>query len=156
LIRPDWTFEINNLFGPTRFGLAAPDGWYLKSVTIDGVNAADEPFTFDSITSNRSNVEVVVSNGAASVSGRVVNDRKEVLSDYSVIVFPTDSHRWYDRSRYMKLARSSQDGGFTVAGLPPGDYLVAAVDSIAGDVGFGDWQNPDVLVRLTPSARRSR
>ena len=40
----DWTFRINGLSGPTRFGLArAPQGWWLKEVRIGGRNAAYEP-----------------------------------------------------------------------------------------------------------------
>ena len=153
-IRPDWTFELSSVFGPTRLALSAPDEWYLKSVTVDGIDAAEEPFTFDATGSSRSNMEVVISGGAASVSGRVLDDRKQSVSDYSVIVFSADPQRWYYRSQHVKLARSGLDGTFKVAGLPPGEYWIAAVDFVAGDVEFGEWQNPDVLIGLTSSAQR--
>ena len=69
--RDDWTFEITNLTGPSRISASAPDGWWLKSVTIDGTNAADDPFTFGTRERTRTDVEVVFSSDAASVTGRV-------------------------------------------------------------------------------------
>jgi protocatechuate 3,4-dioxygenase beta subunit len=153
-IKDDWTFEMSNLIGPSRLSVSAPDGWWLKSATVDGLNAADEPVTFGTAEQSRGNVEIVLSSRSATLSGRVRDGRDPPVTDYSVIVFATDSQRWYDRSRYLKLARPSQDGRFDVSGLPPGEYWVAAVDAIAGDTGYGEWQNPDVLNGLTPGARR--
>jgi hypothetical protein len=54
----------------------------------------------------------------------------------------------------MKFARARGDGSFRVAGLPSGDYLVAAVDRIDGTADAGEWQNPRVLEQLAPAAAR--
>ena len=153
-IAADLTFEMSNLFGPGRIAVSAPEGWWLKSVNIDGIEAADEPVTFGTSEQSRSNVEVVLSSRSATLSGRVRDNRDVAVNDYSVVVFPTDTQRWYDGSRYMKLARPGQDGRFEVSGLPPGEYWVAAVSAIDGDAGYGGWQNPDVLNGLTSGARR--
>ena len=48
---------------------------------------------------------------------------------------------------------SAADGTFTVAGLPPGEYLAAAVDASPVGGGGDDWQDPDYLDALMPRAR---
>jgi len=156
-VNDDWTFSFLSVTGvfrviPTR----VPDGWWLKSVPIDGTNAADEGVAFGTPEASRTDVELVFSRTAASVSGRVVDRRKRQVADYSIVVFPTDPDRWYERSRYMTLVRSDQDGRFAIGGVPPGDYWVAAVDVIDGSSACGDWLNRDVLNALTTVARRVR
>jgi hypothetical protein len=59
-------------------------------------------------------------------------------------------------SRYLMLARANEDGAFSIVGVPPGEYWVAAVDEIPGNAAFGEWQTPDVLSSLLPGARRLR
>jgi hypothetical protein len=156
-IDKDWTFEMAGITGSARFILeGAPANWWLKSVSIDFVNAADDPVMFGTRQESRQDVTVVISTNAVGIDGRVLvpRDRKEPRTIYSVAVFPVDSERWYYRSRFTKLTRARQDGGFGVGGLPPGDYWVVAVDSVLDEGQDGDWQNPDVLKNLTSAARR--
>jgi hypothetical protein len=56
--------------------------------------------------------------------------------------------------RRIKAVRSSVDGAFRIAGLPEGDYLVAAVSHLDGTADGGEWQNPDFLNQLDPRAER--
>ena len=93
-VSEEGAFAIAKLTGPMRFVLDAPEGWFLKSVMIDGVNAADDPVTFSTATGSRSAVEVVVSSRGAEVSGRVSSSSRRDLSGL-VVVFPTDDARWY-------------------------------------------------------------
>jgi hypothetical protein len=76
------------------------------------------------------------------------------ISSYSVIVFSTDRTKWFANSRFLKFAKPSQDGGFEVVGLPPGEYWIAAVDSIQGNQSFGEWEKPEVLEALSTRAQR--
>jgi hypothetical protein len=46
--------------------------------------------------------------------------------------------------------RSDQTGAFHVRSLPPGDYLLIAVD----DVEQGEWFDPAFLEKLRPAAKR--
>jgi hypothetical protein len=48
---------------------------------------------------------------------------------------------------------STADGTFSGDGLPPGDYFVAAVDTVPGGRGGDDWQDPDYLETLMPRAQ---
>jgi hypothetical protein len=98
--------------------------------------------------------EVVVSKAGATIAGHVTDNRSAPVSDYSVIVFATDRTKWLANSRFVKLGRPSPDGGFEVAGLPPGEYWVAAVDAIQGNQGVGEWEKPEVLESLATRATR--
>jgi transcriptional regulator GlxA family with amidase domain len=97
---------------------------------------------------------VVSSSVGGSIAGHVTNSRSEPIEGYTVIVFPTDRKAWSADSRLVKFARPAQDGGFEVAGLPPGEYWVAAVDAIQGDQSLGEWTKPERLQALSPHATR--
>lgn len=152
-LRPDWTFEMANLFGPTRIVATAPAGWWLKSVMLDGRNLADEPITFGTGDRTHTGAEVMFVRNQTTVTG-TARERDRPMMDYSVVVYPTDVTLQYPRSRHMALVRSGPDGRFTVSNLPPGAYWVAAVDGITGDAGGGDWQSPDLIALITASAGR--
>ena len=97
--------------------------------------------------------EVVVSSAGGEVSGRVtgpIRGREGAL----VLVFPTDSSRWYHESRFLKLVPAAPDAGFTVTGLPPGEYHIVAMDAGALDPFSDEWRNPALLAALATSARR--
>jgi hypothetical protein len=98
--------------------------------------------------------EVVVSNAAAMISGHVTDSASTPISNYSVVVFATDRGKWFPASRFLRLVRSAQDGSFEAAGLPPGEYWVAAVDPIEGNAVSGDWLKPETLEQLSFRAQR--
>jgi transcriptional regulator GlxA family with amidase domain len=97
---------------------------------------------------------VVRSSVGGSIAGHVTNSRSEPIDAYTVIVFPTDRKAWSADSRLVKFARPAQDGGFEVAGLPPGEYWVAAVDVIQGNQSLDEWTKPERLQALSPHATR--
>jgi protocatechuate 3,4-dioxygenase beta subunit len=154
-VNDDGTFAFDEVIGTMRFVAArAPQGWWLKSITINGVNAALEPVTFTRGDQAVQNVTATFASGAGSVEGRVLDDRRQPTGDYGVVVFSPDQDRWFSQSPFLKFGSPSQDGTFNVSGLPPAEYLVAALDRIDGGPDFGDWQNPAVLSALAPTAHR--
>jgi hypothetical protein len=48
------------------------------------------------------------------------------------------------------MTRPATDGAFSVRGVPPGDYLVAALT----DLEPGEWNDPALLDQLVVSAVR--
>jgi len=98
--------------------------------------------------------EAAPSNAGAAISGHVTDAASTPIRNYSVVVFSTDRAKWITPSRFLRLARPTQDGSFDVTGLPPGEYMVAAVDPIDGDEASGDWQKPEALERLSFRAVR--
>jgi Carboxypeptidase regulatory-like domain len=147
-------FTIPNLFGPTRFRITGRPDWYLKSVSIDGLDVTDTPFDFGLTAQTVRGAEIVASNAGGVITGHVTDARSAPVRDYAVVVFSTERTKWFANSRFLKLGRPSQDGTFEVVGLPPGEYWVAAVDSIQGNQSFGEWEKPDVLEALSTRATR--
>jgi hypothetical protein len=153
--RGDGTFTLTGLWGPTRFRFTGnPDGWYLKSVTIGGVDMTDTPFDFGLGALTIDGAEVVLSNAGATVAGHVTDAKAVPVSSYSLIVFATDQRKWFTSSRFLRLARPAQDGSFEVTGLPPGEYWLAAVEPVDGNEVSGDWQKPEALEQLSFRAQR--
>ncbi|HLG57775.1 MAG TPA: carboxypeptidase-like regulatory domain-containing protein [Vicinamibacterales bacterium] len=150
----DGTFSMAGLFGPTRFRLGGSEEWYLKSFLIGPVDVTDTPFDFGLAAQTIKGAEVVLSNAGAVIAGHVTDARSTPITSYSVVVFSTDRTKWFANSRFLKFARPSQDGGFEVVGLPPGEYWIAAVDSIQGNQSFGEWEKPEVLDALSTRAQR--
>jgi hypothetical protein len=147
-------FNLPRLFGPTRFGVTGRPDWYLKSVSIDGLDVTDTPFDFGVAAQTLKGAEIVVSNAGAVITGHVTDARSAPVLDYAVVIFSTDRRKWFANSRFLKLGRPSQDGAFEVVGLPPGEYWVAAVDSIQGNQSSGEWEKPEVLEALSTRATR--
>jgi hypothetical protein len=97
-------------------------------------------------------LEIVLSDRIAAVSGLVVDRNGRPLSGYSVVLFPEDETRWTPSSRFVIAARASQTGNFRLKEVPPGAYLAVALR----DLPFRAWTNPDVLLRLQSIATKLR
>ena len=139
------------LFGRLSFALrSAPDeNWYLKSFTINGLDIADSGFDFGWQPATITDAEIVLSRNGGSITGRRVGARAGGPG-YFVLVFSPSYDRLPPVSRRMKFTRSATDGSFRIGGLPPGDYLVAAVPRLKTT----EWQNPELLRQLAPRAER--
>jgi hypothetical protein len=59
------------------------------------------------------------------------------MSGFAIVVFSTDRSTWTARSlRVSPPIQVSSDGTFKTSGLPPGEYLLAAlIDYEPGDLG---------------------
>jgi hypothetical protein len=154
VVSSELTFYVSSVFGPTAFRLrqAPSDAWFLKSVTIGGVDVTDTGVDPAGLV-NGGDAEIVVSEKGGTITGQAT-DRETAVTNYSVVVFPVFRDRWNPHSRWLKFSTANHDGTFRIAGLPPGDYHVAAVDRIDGTMDAGEWQNADVLARLVSGAER--
>ncbi len=126
-------------------------GWYPKSITSAGRECLDD------------GVEV----GPTDVNGVLITltDRPTVLSgslressglapEVSIYVFPVDRRFWstHDlRSPRFRELRPTQRAGFTVTGLPAGEYWIVATTAFAPS---GLWRRREFLDRLVPLATR--
>jgi hypothetical protein len=88
------------------------------------------------------------------IAGTVLDARSRPVTDYALVVFPTDRELWYPESRFLKRSASGPDGGFSVRGLPPGDYFVAPVDATPSSNDSDAWQDPEWLESIAPRAAR--
>jgi carboxypeptidase family protein len=149
-MKPDGTFELADLIGVRELRLAAElRGWIVKDVRLQGRSIADSPFDFKGGEDFR-DVEVVLTNKHADLSGTVTDAGNGAVRDYSVLVFPESEERLRHTRRWAQWGRSNQDGRFAVDNLLPGAYLVVAVE----DVDDADWSNADYLNQFRAQATR--
>lgn len=151
-IHADWTFEIAGVSGPRRLQmLRAPAGWALKQIRADGIDVTDMPLPLGRQDQSLAHVEVVMNDRLSGLSGTVADDRARPAPGSNLIVFSTSRDRWYPASRFLRQTSAGSDGAFTVAGIPPDTYYVAAVERIPND-GDEAWQDPQFLESLVPRA----
>ena len=147
IVAADGTFETETPGGPIGINVEAPDGWSVKSIHLDRVDVDGQAVDMSGGTRQ---LQIVLTDRVASVSGMVVDRNGRTLSGYSVVLFAEDDTRWTPSSRFLMAAQSSQTGQFRLKDVPPADYLAVAVR----DLPFRAWTNPDVLVRLQSIATK--
>ena len=136
----NWTFELRGLTDARLFRVAAPQGWVLKSVFLNGQDITDVPTELPA-SQSVTGMQIVLTKKATALSGLVTDGRGKPMLDATVVVFPANDKLWMFQSRFIKAARPDQDGTYRMTGLPASeDYLVVAVqgleDGQAGDPEF--------------------
>jgi hypothetical protein len=150
----DLEFQFAGLSGPRRLRVTrVPPGWTLHAILLNGIDVTDAPLPLGKADQSLSDVDVVLSHQVTTVIGQV-NTRGRASAGSSILFFAADRQAWYPQSRFFKRTISGTDGTFTVEGLPPGEYLVAAIDTVPGGRDGDDWQDPDYLETLMARARR--
>jgi hypothetical protein len=132
ITKDDFTFELTSGASAVllRAFPAAPGGtsWTLKSVQYDGRDIIDTGLDL-SDGHDIADVEVVLTNRQQLVTGLVTSAKGEPAVDATVMFFPQDSEEWTSPTRHIGNARPDQNGRYSMRMLPPGDYLVVALES---------------------------
>jgi hypothetical protein len=122
-------FSIDDLM-PGKYFLRARNGWSIKSIVWKGVDYTDT--AFDAAETQAFNdVEVVVTNGAATLAGTALDQRGTPGRRVVIAVFPASTAFWTECGLWSPRIRSvvaARDGRYEIAGLPAGDYRVVAID----------------------------
>jgi protocatechuate 3,4-dioxygenase beta subunit len=149
-VNDDWTFQARGRAGLLRMSLMGlPPPWSIKSIRQRGTDVTDTGVDVKP-GEDVSEVEVEITNRTTDLSGLVTNSRGDPVKDYWVVFFPRDAARRNPPSRYVRTGRANQDGRFKATGLPPGEYLAIALESI--DVN--EVTDPEFLDRLEARAAR--
>jgi hypothetical protein len=121
-------------------------GWSLRSSVANKRDAYDAPL----VVKPGENVEWILTftDKPTELSGVLQDATGRPAPDYFIIVFPTDRTFWTPASRRVRTTRPATDGKYSTAGLPPGDYHIAALT----DVEQGEWHDPRFLDALVPGA----
>ena len=128
-------FQLRGLSGRVMFTvfpsapMAGPLPWFVKSVTFNGENITDVPLDVAAVTDG-STLQIVMTDKQTTLSGAVRNTRGQPVIDYTVVIFPSQLREGAMPGRYTRVVRPDQQGRFETRGLPPGDYLAAAVESL--------------------------
>ena len=128
---------------PMPMGSGPGPGWSLQSVVVKGREILDFPLD---VAPNEEITDVVVtfSDTTQEVSGSLQDPSGRPAPDYTIVVFASDSRYWATGTRRIRTTRPGTDGRFSVAGLPPGEYLMAAV----ADISPAETNDPTFLEQL--------
>jgi hypothetical protein len=122
--------------------------WTLQSATMAGHDVLDTPFEIRA-GSSPPPIEVHFTNRVTTLTGLFSDQSGRPISDYSLIVFPTNPDRWLQNSRWMRApSRPSSDGRFEFTGLPPGEYYLAAITTYDPQ----EWYTRPFLESVLPGA----
>jgi Carboxypeptidase regulatory-like domain len=148
-IRADGGFEWAPILGEyTVRATRLPPGLWLKAIMRGDTDVTDTPVA---VTHGASveNLTVVLGDGAATLSGVTTREGK-AEADYTVILFPEARTSDATLVRLVRADRPDHRGAYRLAGIPPGTWLVAAVDFVED----GQWLDPNYLESLRQFAAR--
>lgn len=149
-VADDFTFAATGLTEPGYLRVAAPGGWYVKSIVADGRDVTDVAIALEA-GGRLDGVRVVLTQTASSLSGSVRDDRGNAVLDATVVVFPDDDTRWTPQSRFIATGRPDTTGRFAIAGLPASpSYRVVAVQGLES----GQASDPEFLASVRDRSER--
>lgn len=129
-VNPDLTFEMSGLAERRTFRTGMlPEGWFLKSVTHNGVDITDTGYDFRP-GQRVSGVDIHLTRRVTSLSGTVQDARGDAAGDYTIVAFSTNAGRWGYQTRFVRSARPDQSGRFMIRALPPDEYFVVALEYV--------------------------
>jgi uncharacterized protein (DUF2141 family) len=150
VIGDTWSVLWSGLTGPRVIRAASlPEGWWLKSVMRGDRDVTDTPIVLNHGDAVK-DLTIVLDDKPTSISGAVTDAAGRTIGDCTVIAFADDASVWGVESRFVRAVRPDHQNAFTIAGLPPGVYRVAAVDYVEQ----GQWLDPKYLESLRDAATR--
>jgi hypothetical protein len=126
----------------------AASTWVPKSVIASGRDVIDADLD---IAPGQSfpDLEVHFTDRKTELSGTFRDAVGHAVTEYSVFVFTTDRTKWRQGSRWIRMpAKPGSDGRFSVAGLPPGEYFVAAL----GRFDLLEWFTSEFMDQVAGAA----
>jgi hypothetical protein len=148
-VRDDGTFELGGIVGNVLFNAGA-QAWSLKSVTFTGRDITNTGIDAASLEGDE-RVVIVMTDVATNLSGTAQDAaRRQPVTDYTVVVLPQQAITGMAAMRYTRVLLSDESGGFQVRGLPAGEYVAAAVETLESG---REW-DPDVQKTLRTNGRR--
>jgi hypothetical protein len=142
-------FTIDVVPGRYRLSAGGVNGWSVESAVVGGQDALDFPLEIRS-SQNLTGAVVTFSDQMTTLSGTVTNTQGQAMSDYTLVIYPTDQRYWLPQSRRIRSVRPATDGTFSINGLPTGDYRIAPVL----DPEPGSWFDATFLQQLDSSSER--
>lgn len=125
-VRPDGSFVFSGIQGGDVYLSAAspPDSkYFVKSMTANGESLQRVSLKIVE-GAETGPVRVLISQGAGVLSGRVISDTGEGLSNLVVLLAPAEAEKQRFRTAYL-TTRTAPDGRYSVSGAP-GEYFLFA------------------------------
>lgn len=127
---------------------SARDRWSIKAAAANGREAFEAPLRVH--PNEPVEWTVTMTDRPATLTGRLVDPAGRPAPDYYVLVFSTDRGHWTPGSRRVRTTRPATDGTFSVKGLLPGEYFLAALP----DLESGEWNDVALLEGLVTASAR--
>ncbi|HET9942492.1 MAG TPA: hypothetical protein VFR05_04085, partial [Terriglobia bacterium] len=120
--------------------LVRPDGYYVKSITLNGVDVLNQGL--HAVSSVDGPMEIVVDNRVGAVQGRTA-------APNATVVLVPEAPRGNQRALYRSI--KTTNGAFRFDKVPPGEYKLFAWSEDKIDNG-GPWRDPEYLRRYEAMA----
>jgi hypothetical protein len=131
-------------------GSPATPAWTLKSATLGGRDVLDTPLVI-APGQDVAGLVVTFSDRVTELSGSLIDQVGRPAPNHFVVLFSTNPAYWRQQSRWLRQpARPASDGRFSVAGMPAGEYFLAAVTEFEPN----EWYTPAFLQQLVPLSLR--
>ena len=112
---------------------SASNKWTIKSSTANGREAFEAPLRVNS--NEPLDWTITFTDKPTSLIGVLQDSGGRAATDYYILVFSSDRKHRTPGSRRVRMTRPGTDGSFSVKGLPPGEYFIAALP----DLEAGEW-----------------
>lgn len=129
-------------FTTTWSAPGAQERWWIKASVANGRDAYDAPLRVN--PNEPVEWTVTFTDRPPTLTGALVNPGGRAATEYYILVFSADRRYWTPGSRRIRMTRPATDGTFTIKGLAPGEYLLAA----PLDLEAGEWNDPALLEQL--------
>jgi hypothetical protein len=128
---------------PLPQGAGPGMGWSLLSAIAKGQDVLDFPLDIGP-NDEIKDVAVTFTDAVQEINGTLQDATGRPAPDYTIVVFAADNRFWTTPSRRIRSTRPGTDGKFTVRGVPPGEYRIAALI----DVAPGEINDPAFLEQI--------
>ena len=124
----------------------ALDRWAIRSSTANGRESFEAPLRVN--PNETLDWTVTYTDKPTTLTGVLQDSSGRAATDYYMLVFASDRKHWTPGSRRVRMTRPATDGSYSVKGLPPGEYFLAAPT----DLETGEWNDPALLEQLVRSS----
>ena len=128
-LKADGSFHIEKVL-QARYNVnvfSLPRDYYLKSARVGGEDVLEEGLDL-SLGPPSGPLEITISAAGGRIDGAVLTEEDKAFGGATVVLVPEGRRR--EESRYYKTTTTDQNGGFTLRGIPPGDYKLFAWEEI--------------------------
>lgn len=148
-VKQDGTFTLKNAARSKAWVSVArlPDGYYLKSARNGEVDLLAD--AFDLSTVDNAALELVLSEKAAQLQGKVLDAKGQPAGAAAVFLIPSSEEK-RKRQELWGRVQTDQTGGFTFKSRAPGEYYLLA----SMDLEPGEEADPEFLKKLDTNAEK--
>lgn len=135
--------------GRIRLRVELPPGpHYVKSIRMEGREVVDQSFEIHN--NDVLQVAVIIADDGAELVGTAKTEGPEAPAKGVTVVALAERAELRSSPRFRRRSQTDQEGKFSIRGLPPGSYLVAAVSAL----DHGGENDPEFLKSFENTAQR--